>query len=118
LAYMGLIALLRRDNVLIYAAGIISILGTVYGFVANLEYRGWLFRYVVIIGQYSLLAYMMHILFFQVLYRFGPRPFLVRTQGAVSFLLASAFLAALCYGLDFLRSRDDRINACYRAVFS
>ncbi len=118
LAYMGLIALLRRDNVLIYAAGIISILGTVYGFVANLEYRGWLFRYVVIIGQYSLLAYVMHILFFQVLYRFGPRPFLVRTQGAVSFLLASAFLAALCYGLDFLRWRDDRINACYRAVFS
>jgi len=116
-AYMISITFLQHDNAMLYAAGIFCVLGCVYTSVkAFEEERSW-FGFCVVLGQYSLVGYLSQILFLQLLRR-GHLSALQWSLGLIPFLLTCAFVGGLCFGLDFLRKRNRRIDFLYRFVFA
>ena len=115
--YMVSISFLRHDNAILYAAGIFCVLGCVYTSVKTFEDQSFWFESCVVLGQYSLVGYLSQILFLQVLRRIHVSV-LQWSLGLIPFLLTCVFLCGLCFGLDYLRKRDRRIDSLYRFVFA
>jgi uncharacterized membrane protein len=116
-AYMISISFLQHDNAVLYAAGIFCVLGCVYTSIKAFESeRSW-FGFGVVLGQYSLVGYLSQILFLQILRR-SHVSVLHWSLGLIPFLLTCAFVGGLCFGLDFLRKENRRIDFLYRLVFA
>jgi fucose 4-O-acetylase-like acetyltransferase len=117
-AYMGAISVLQRDNALLYAAGIFFVLSAAYAHAKSLERSRVAFESLVILGRYSLFAYLAQIFFLQVLARVGSRPVMAWGLGLIPAALTTAFLCGLCFALDRLRERSAGVGYAYRLIFA
>jgi len=71
-----------------------------------------------LLGKYSLLGYLAHILFLQLLYRLVHLPILSEGCAIIPFVLASAFLFGLCYATEALRRWHANADYVYRLIFA
>jgi hypothetical protein len=117
-AYMGAISVLHRDNALLYAAGIFFVLSAAYAHAKSLERFRAVFESLVILGRYSLFAYLAQIFFLQILARVGSRPVMAWGLGLIPAVLTTTFLCGLCFALDRLRRQNTGVGHAYRLIFA
>jgi peptidoglycan/LPS O-acetylase OafA/YrhL len=115
--YTFLIAYLRKDNLVLYLFGILSVVGAVYLCARDFNYNRSANRAIVLLGQYSLLGYLAHILFLQLLFRLIHYPMLSAASAVLPFTLACTFLVVLCYLVQNFRERFASADRIYRFVF-
>ena len=116
--YFALISWLPNDNLPLYLFGILAVVGLVYLYAVDFNY-GWPVNHaVVLLGKYSLLGYLAHILFLQLLYRLVQLPILSEGCAIIPFVLASAFLFGLCYATEALRRWHANADYVYRLIFA
>ncbi len=116
--YGALITFLQNDNLPLYLFGILSVVGLVYLYAADFNYDSLANRAVVLLGQYSLLGYLAHILFLQLLYRAVHHPLLSAGFAIVPFVLACAFLFVLCRAIQSLRRWHAGADYFYKLIFA
>ncbi|HEY3862886.1 MAG TPA: hypothetical protein VGO59_13460 [Verrucomicrobiae bacterium] len=115
--YMVVITAWGRDNALIYAFGITCVLGAFYAWASRLKTQGPISWVVLLLGQYSLFAYLAHICLFQVLSRTRLLKPLMKTQGLAPFFIAVAFLVGLCCAVRYCRRRSSWVDSAYHFAF-
>ncbi len=116
--YVALITYLHKDNLPLYLFGIVSIVGAFYLYAVDFNYAWPTNRAVVLLGQYSLLGYLAHILFLQLLYRLVRQPWLSAGCAIIPLFLACAFLFALCRTTQSLRRRNGSADYFYKLIFA
>lgn len=121
ISFLGLASVmdLLSGNVLTYGVAIVLTLKLVYDAAARLTSSSWLYRAGILLGRYSLVGYIAQIGFLHLLHKALSLPSLpVALQLAINVLLTTAFLFALCTGLDRLRRESRWIEKSYRLVFA
>jgi hypothetical protein len=113
-----LLCVLPRDNALLYAAGIFFVLSAAYAHAKSLERSRAAFESLVILGRYSLFAYLAQIFFLQILARVGSRPVMAWGLGLIPAALTTALLCGLCFALDRLRRQNTGVGYAYRLIFA
>jgi len=106
-------------NIIFYSSGIIIILKLVYDFSITQNVTKHFNKFIVILGQYSLLNYLMQIFFLQGLYQlFIKHRFDLGYESFVIFVITNIFLIFLCLLLDLLRNRFRIIDKSYKLIFA
>jgi peptidoglycan/LPS O-acetylase OafA/YrhL len=106
-------------NIISYAIGIMIILKLVYDFSKTQDLAKYFNKLVVLLGQYSLLSYLMQIFFLQSIYQlFIKQRFDLGYEAFVIFVITNIFLILLCLLLDLLRSKFRLIDKSYKLIFS
>jgi hypothetical protein len=107
------------SNVLAYSLGLAVMLALVYGVARALTPTASLYRAIVLLGNYSLVAYVGQIGYLFLLHRalrgHGVAPGLAL---AVAFVSTCAFLWLGCQCLEALRQRSRLVEQTYRMVFA
>lgn len=106
-------------NIITYVIGILINLKLVYDFSRTQNLTSPFYKLIILLGQYSLLTYLMQIFFLQMVYRlflkqkiaFGYEAFLI-------FVITNIFLILLCLLLELLRSKLKLIDKSYKMIFS
>ena len=102
------------SNSLLYAANVLCTVAAIYAVASKCDANGWLCRKLVLLGKYSLLAYLFQITFLQIL-----RHFVQFTDEGVVVAFALACVATLvCVEVTEKLRRGPRwIEGTYRVVF-
>lgn len=106
-------------NIISYVIGIMIILKTIYDFAKNQDLTNCFNKIVILLGQYSLLSYLMQIFFLQAIYQlFIKQRFGLGYEVFSIFVIVTGFLILLCVLLDLLRSKFILIDKSYKFIFS
>jgi peptidoglycan/LPS O-acetylase OafA/YrhL len=106
-------------NVMTYSIGIMIVIKLFYDIGKTAELGNHINKAIILFGQYSLLCYIVQIIFLQGLFRV-----LSRDRGELGYeiisiiIIANIFLLALCFVLRFLRNQYRIMDNSYRFVFS
>lgn len=104
---------------LTYCLGIFVVLKLLYDLSASFEIRTIVADSIVMLGQHSLLSYLIQVLFLQALSRFlGNQKWELGLEAALIMLGTSAFLLATCISLKSLQRHSKLIRVGYSAIFS
>lgn len=106
-------------NIISYAIGIMIILKLVYDFSKTQDLSRHFNKLIVLLGQYSLVAYFTQILFLQCIYQtFITRRFNFGYEAITIFIITNFFLILLCLLLDLLRRNFRLLDKSYKLIFS
>jgi peptidoglycan/LPS O-acetylase OafA/YrhL len=118
LMLVGLMGYMDR-NVLAYSTGIMVLLKLLYDFGRTVNSRNRIWKVLVLFGQYSLICYIIQIVFLQGLSRLLARQKWGLGLETVSIFMATiVFLLMSCLLIKSLRSRFEWANKAYRFIFS
>ena len=108
-----------QTNVLMYSLGILVVLKLVYDFAKTLNVRNQIIQVVILFGQYSLVCYIMQIVFLQWLFRLLRNKRWELGYETISiFVVTNMFLLGLCISLRWCRGRYRWIDKSYKVIFS
>lgn len=106
-------------NLLMYSLGILVVLKLVYDFAKTLNVRNQINQVVILFGQYSLVCYIMQIVFLQGLFRMLRNGRWGLGYETISiFVVTNMFLIGLCISLRWCRGRYRWIDKVYKVIFS
>lgn len=106
-------------NLISYSAGIMIILKLVYDYSKTQNLTNHFNKLILLLGRYSLLSYLVQILFLQIIYRlFVKQQFDVGYEAFIIFVITNIFLILICLLLDLLRSKISIIDKSYKLIFS
>lgn len=106
-------------NILAYSIGIMIFLKLFYDFGKTVNLGNQISQVIILFGQYTLVCYIMQIVFLQGLLRILPRQGWGFGYETISiFIFANIFLLILCFLLRFFRDRYMFIDKSYKFVFS
>lgn len=106
-------------SIISYCIAIIIIMKLSYDFSKNIKQESILHRLMVLLGQYALLGYLLHILFLQFISLLIMRKrFTVGLEVITIFVGTLVFLTVVCLLLDKLRHRFIYIDKSYKFIFS
>jgi hypothetical protein len=114
---IGLMGYLSR-NIITYSIGVMIVLKLFYDFgkTANLENK--INQVMILFGQYSLVCYIMQIVFLQGLFRMLSKQRWGLGYETISiFIVTNIFLLGLCSLVNLLRYRYEFMNKAYRLIF-
>jgi peptidoglycan/LPS O-acetylase OafA/YrhL len=106
-------------NVLAYGVGVGLLLKLAYDGSALLAKEGRAYRWLVLLGKYSLVSYIVQIAFLFALHR-ALRGIQIApvVELALAFFATCAFLLAACLAIEHLRHRFRLVERTYRLVFA
>ncbi len=106
-------------NVLAYGVGVGLLLKLVHDGAALLRPDGRVYRWLVLLGKYSLVSYIGQIGFLFVLHRaLRGHDFAPMLELALAFFATCAFLLVACASIERLRRRFRLVEGTYRLVFA
>lgn len=106
-------------NVLTYSIGILVVLKLIYDFAKTLSVRKQINQIVILFGQYSLVCYIMQIIFLHGLFRLLSNGRWGLGYETISiFVVTNIFLLGLCISLRWCRGRYKLIDQLYKVMFS
>ena len=106
-------------NVLAYGIGVGLLLKLVYDGSALLAPDGRLYKWLVLLGKYSLVSYIAQIGFLFVLHRaLRGHELAPASELALAFVATCVFLLAICMAIEKLRRRFRLVEGTYRLVFA
>jgi hypothetical protein len=112
-----LISYLTR-NVITYSIGIMIVLKLFYDLARIVNLKTHINQAIILFGQYSLVCYIMQIVFLQGMHRILPRQRWGFGYETISiFIITNIFIFVLCQLLRILRYRYNVIDRLYRLVF-
>jgi len=116
-AYMTAVALLPKDNLIIYLIGVISVIECIRSVWDMIEAKGWLVAALGSFGEYSLFSYLFQIFLLQVLFRLigGRGASVVTILGVIA--LVNVILFCMVKLLSRLRLIFRPVDISYKAVF-
>jgi fucose 4-O-acetylase-like acetyltransferase len=106
-------------NILTYSIGILIILKLIYDFSKTLSLKKQTYQIIILLGQYSLVSYIMQIIFLH-----GLSKLLLKQRWGLGyetisiFMLTNMFLIVLCIIVRFIRDRNKMLDKSYRLIFS
>lgn len=98
--------------------GVVASLALIQSLATNNEGKSWLSRRVIVLGSYSLLAYIVQIAVLVVLAKVLRRFEFGAAVQMVSFLAAFGLTSGLVEGVDWLRHRSRATDGLYRLAFN
>jgi len=105
-------------NVLTYSIGIMIIIKIFYDLSKTFDLKNPINQMLILFGQYTLICYIMQIIFLQGLFRIlSNQRWSLGYQTISIFLVTNIFLLGLCLSLSFFRDRYKLINKLYKLVF-
>ena len=105
-------------NIISYCIGILLTIKLVYDFSKTQNLSKYINKLIVLLGQYSLLSYLMQIFFLQSIFQFFVKQrFYIGYETFLIILLTSLFLTIICYLIDYLRRKYDSVNKSYKFIF-
>ena len=108
-----------NGNLISYSLGIMIILKLFYDFGLTINLEMKFNRGIILLGQYTLVCYIMQIVFLQGLYRLLSKPRWGWGCENISILIAtSGFLLGLCMMIRYLRKQHKFMDRSYRFIFS
>jgi hypothetical protein len=110
-------------NIITYMMGVIIILKLVYDFSKTQDLTKYFNKLMVMLGQYSLISYIMQIFFLQSIYQLfieqrfglGYEAFVILV---ITNIFTNIFLVLVCLVLERLRSEFEFVNKSYKLIFS
>jgi hypothetical protein len=106
-------------NIISYAMGIIIIIKLAYDFSKTQDLTKYLNKLLILLGQYSLISYIMQILFLQGIYKFWVKQrFDLGYEVFIIFVIINVFLILVCLLLELLRSKFKFVDESYKLIFS
>jgi hypothetical protein len=106
-------------NILTYSAGILILMKLTYDFAKRVNLSKWHYQLIILLGQYSLVCYIMQILFLHGLFKVLSKPWWGLWYETITiFLVTTIFLSGLCNLLRFLRNQYRFCNKSYQFIFS
>jgi hypothetical protein len=106
-------------NILTYSLGVMIVLKLIYDFAMTLNSEMKYFQGIILVGQYSLVCYIMQIIILQGLSRvLDKKRWGLGYETILIFILTNIFILALCALLKYLRNQYGFIDKSYRFVFS
>lgn len=102
-----------------YSICIMILIKLFYDFAKSLCIKNSLVQIIIMFGQYSLVCYIMQIVFLQGLVRILPKQkWGIGCETMSIFIGTNIFLLALCISVTFLRNRFGLMDKSYRFIFS
>lgn len=106
-------------NIIFYAVGIMIILKLVYDLSKTQDLTKNFNTLIVLLGQYSLLSYLIQIFFLQSIYQlFIKHRFDLGYEAFVIFVITNIFLIFFSLLIDLLRSKFRLLDKSYKLIFS
>lgn len=106
-------------NIISYSMGIMIISKLVYDFSKTQNLTKYFNKLIVLLGQYSLVSYIMQIFFLQSLYQlFIKQRFSIAYEAFIIFIATTIFIILLCLLLDLLRNKSKFLDRSYKFIFS
>jgi len=115
---LGIMGYLDR-NIFLYSLGIIIVLKLIYDFSKTVNLKKQIFQLIILLGQYSLVSYIIQIVFLHLLSMLLLKERWELGYEIVSiFLVTNIFLLGICTSLRFLRYRYRLIDNSYKFFFA
>jgi hypothetical protein len=106
-------------NIVTYSLGIIFFIKLFYDLGKIVHLESLVNQVVILFGQYSLVCYIVQIIFLQLLsLMLSRQKWDLGVETILMFFGANIFLFVICVGIKFLRPRYRFIDLCYRFIFS
>ncbi len=106
-------------NIISYSIGIMIIVKLIYDFSTTQDLTKLFNKLIILLGQYSLISYIMQIFFLQILYQlFIKQRFDLGYEALIISVATTIFLILLCLFLDLLRNKFKFVNRSYKLIFS
>jgi hypothetical protein len=106
-------------NVMSYSVGIMIVLKLLYDLAKTVNLRARMSRPIILFGQYTLVCYIMQIIFLQGLsWMLSRQRWGLGYQTISIFVATNMFLLGLCGLVKFLRGRYESMDKAYRFIFS
>lgn len=106
-------------NLMAYSLGIMIVLKLTYELAKSIDLTKQFNKFVILLGQYTLVSYIMQILFLQILVRLlAERRWGLGYETISIFIATNIFLLGLCNLVEYLRNYDESMNKAYRIIFS
>lgn len=106
-------------NLMTYSLGIMIVLKLTYELAKSIDLTKQFNKFVILLGQYTLVSYIMQILFLQILVRvLAERRWGLGYETMFIFIATNIFLLGLCNLVEYLRNYDESMNKAYRIIFS
>jgi len=117
-AYLTTVTLIERDNLAIYLVGVVGVVQCVTMAAEKAIPRTSLLAMLKLFGRYSLLSYLLQILFLQCLVRLAGKEASGLVSVTVAILITNLFLNFLLLGFSFLRARYQFVRVAYQTAFA
>lgn len=114
----GMAITIFEKSAWLYFLGIIAVVSALFVIGRNLDYSKQLNRTFIILGQYSLAAYLFQIFILQILRRMSWFYSLPVVDVAIAFAITSMFIILFCVSIIYLRQKNNTLNVMYKLVFN
>jgi len=107
------------NNTLGYATGILILIKLFYDLAKSIYIKNQIAQWIILFGQYSLLCYILQIVFLQGLMRmFSSQKWGMGYETISIFMATNIFLLMICFLIRFLRTRFKFMDKSYKLVFA
>ncbi|HUI90886.1 MAG TPA: hypothetical protein VLX68_01445 [Chitinivibrionales bacterium] len=115
--YFLVIFLFKKDAMIVYFLGTVAVLGATYLWGTVVSPYSIVRKTIIIMGEYSLLGYLMQIFFLQILFRVWGNVFNGQNGILYSILITTVIVWGLCFTVNSTRRQSILVNKIYKFVF-